>query len=64
MAKRLEIIIANCPQDHKCPSVGICPVGALSQQEFEAPAIDQDKCIRCGKCSNFCPRKALVLTEV
>ena len=23
--------------------------------------IDYDKCIRCGKCSNFCPKKALVL---
>ncbi|HBN39053.1 MAG TPA: 4Fe-4S ferredoxin, partial [Ruminococcaceae bacterium] len=20
-----------------------------------------DKCIKCGKCSNFCPKKALVL---
>ena len=52
---------ANCPQNHKCPAVKVCPVGALSQEEFEAPKIDYEKCIKCGKCSNFCPKKALVL---
>lgn len=35
--------------------------GALSQEGFDAPKIDYDKCIKCGKCSNFCPKKALVL---
>ena len=61
MEKKLKIIVDNCPQDHKCPAVNVCPVGALSQKDFEAPEIDDDKCIRCGKCSNFCPKKALVL---
>lgn len=61
MEKKLKIIIDNCPQNHKCPAVNVCPVGALSQKDFEAPQIDFDKCIRCGKCSNFCPKKALVL---
>ena len=61
MNKKLNIILENCPQNHKCPAVKICPVGALSQKEFEAPTIDYDKCISCGKCSNFCPKKALVL---
>ena len=36
-------------------------LGALTQEGFEAPKIDYEKCIKCGKCSNFCPRKALVL---
>ena len=58
---KLEIIKENCPQNHKCPAVSVCPVGALSQNGFEAPKIDYTKCIRCGKCSNFCPKKALVL---
>ena len=49
------------PQNHKCPAVNVCPVGALNQKDFEAPKIDYDKCIRCGKCSNFCPKNALVL---
>ncbi|MFG6335500.1 MAG: 4Fe-4S binding protein [Lachnospiraceae bacterium] len=33
----------------------------LSQKDFEAPQIDYDKCIGCGKCSKLCPKKALVL---
>ncbi|MCI8352243.1 MAG: 4Fe-4S binding protein [Clostridia bacterium] len=55
------MVIENCPQNHKCPAVNVCPVGALTQKDFEAPTIDHNKCIRCGKCSNFCPKKALVL---
>ncbi|MCI8944102.1 MAG: 4Fe-4S binding protein [Clostridia bacterium] len=63
MAKILNIKIDNCPQNHACPAVRICPVGALSQNGFNAPEIDHNKCIKCGKCSNFCPKKALVLEE-
>ena len=63
MEKKLKIIIDNCPQNHKCPAVKVCPVGALSQEGFNAPKIDYDKCIKCGKCSNFCPKKALVLDD-
>lgn len=64
MERRLKIILENCPKKHKCPAVKVCPVGALSQKDFEAPKIDYDKCIRCGKCSNFCPKKALVLENM
>lgn len=62
MEKKLTVILENCPQDHKCPAAAICPVGALSQKDFEAPMVDHDLCIRCGKCSSFCPMKALVLS--
>ena len=61
MEKMLQVIVANCPQDHKCPAVGVCPVGALSQEGFHAPTVDHDICIQCGECSTFCPMKALVL---
>ena len=64
MEKKLTIRQENCPQNHKCPAVGVCPVGALSQTEFSAPVIDHAKCIRCGKCSDYCPKKALVLNVV
>lgn len=49
-----------CPQNHKCPSIKVCPVGALTQEGFNAPTVDFQKCIKCGKCVKFCPMKALV----
>ncbi len=51
----------KCPQNHSCPSVKVCPVNALSQNGYNAPAVDMDKCIKCAKCVKFCPKKALVL---
>jgi Fe-S-cluster-containing hydrogenase component 2 len=51
----------KCPQNHPCPSVRVCPVGALSQNGYDAPVVDMDKCIKCGKCVRFCPMRALVL---
>jgi len=59
----LKIKKERCPQNHKCPAVKVCPVGALSQKEFEAPTIDKEKCIACGKCATFCPMNALVLEK-
>ncbi|MEG1820202.1 MAG: 4Fe-4S binding protein [Oscillospiraceae bacterium] len=26
-----------------------------------APVVDNEKCIKCSKCVNFCPKHALVL---
>ena len=45
MIKTLNLIKDNCPQNHPCPAVKVCPVGALSQNAFEAPTINHDKCI-------------------
>ncbi|MEG2014776.1 MAG: 4Fe-4S binding protein [Clostridia bacterium] len=59
--KELKVVVTRCPQNHKCPSLSVCPVGALTQEGYNAPTVDQSKCIRCGKCSKFCPMKALVL---
>ena len=64
MEKKLKVIVEKCPQNHPCPSVNICPVGALSQEGFQAPVVDHEKCIRCGKCAAFCPKMALVLEQV
>lgn len=63
MKNRLSIKTENCPKNHKCPAVNICPVGALSQTDFNAPVVDYEKCIACGKCSVFCPKRALVLEK-
>lgn len=60
-AQTLVVIKENCPQNHPCPSVRICPVGALKQNGFQAPTVDMEACIRCGKCTRFCPMNALRL---
>lgn len=59
--KSLAVIKSRCPQNHPCPSVQVCPVGALTQKGYGAPSVDKDKCIKCGKCVKFCPMRALVL---
>lgn len=58
---KLAIKTNKCPQNHPCPSVRVCPSDALSQKGFSAPAVELEKCIKCGKCVKFCPKGALVL---
>ena len=58
---RLKVRADRCPQNHPCPSVRVCPAGALTQKGFSAPAVDAEACVRCGKCVRFCPMQALVL---
>jgi ferredoxin len=57
----LQVIINRCPQNHPCPSLTVCPMGALSQKGFAAPVVDHNKCIACKKCAQFCPMGALVV---
>jgi Fe-S-cluster-containing hydrogenase component 2 len=59
--KTLAVKRNRCPQSHPCPAVRVCPVGALSQNGFDAPTVDLSKCIQCGKCVRACAMGALVL---
>lgn len=59
--KLLTVDKKRCPQNHPCPSIRVCPVGALKQSGFSAPVVDQEKCIHCGKCVKFCPMRAIAL---
>jgi len=43
-----------CPQNHRCPTLSVCPAGALKQQEYQAPTIDSETCIECGGCVASC----------
>ncbi len=57
----MKIIVDKklCPQNHSCPSVKVCPVGAIKQNKFNLPTIDENKCIKCKKCVMFCPKGAI-----
>ena len=59
--KKLIVKTTRCPQNHPCPSIKICPKGALSQKDHNAPVVDLEKCIKCGKCIIYCPKGVLVL---
>jgi ferredoxin len=43
-----------CPQNHACPILKVCPVGAISQNGYGLPVIDAEKCTECGKCTRYC----------
>ncbi len=49
----------RCPQNHRCPSIKVCPVGAISQEGFGLPVVNQEICVECGKCIKFCPMRAI-----
>jgi Fe-S-cluster-containing hydrogenase component 2 len=60
MTMSMTVFTARCPQNHPCPMVPVCPVGAIQQDGVKAPTIDADKCIDCGKCVKGCPMRAFV----
>lgn len=61
--KKLVVIKNRCPQNHPCPSIRICPEGALKQQGYNAPEVDNEICIKCAKCVKYCPMGALQMQE-
>lgn len=50
----IEVRTEYCPQNHRCPSLRVCPVGAIKQDGYNAPYIDQEKWINCGRCLMSC----------
>jgi len=61
--KMLNVIPSKCPQNHPCPSVRVCPEGALVQDGYGAPIVHASKCTKCGKCVRSCPMGALVIKD-
>jgi ferredoxin len=55
----LSINPLACPQNHPCPITRVCPVGAISQVGYGLPVIDEAICTECGKCTNYCPMRAV-----
>ena len=56
----ITVVASRCPQNHRCPSLRVCPVGALTQVGNALPTVDEALCIDCGKCVRSCPMGALV----
>ena len=55
----LTVSKSRCPQNHRCPIVAVCPVGAISQSGYGLPVIDEQRCIECGKCVRLCGMSAV-----
>ncbi len=60
---RITVNDAKCPQDHKCPAIGVCPVDAISQEGFKLPNVDPTTCIECMACVSYCPMGAFLHSE-
>lgn len=55
------LVTNNCRKCLAHPCTAVCPVKAVSIGRYAAE-IDNEKCIRCGKCQQICPYQAIVRT--
>jgi len=66
MKKKKKAVLNKNQCDHSpfCPAKKACYMGAITQEKkwffkAEIPEIDYDKCEGCGRCVDFCPRRAI-----
>ena len=58
-----RILITNgCQGCIEHPCIEICPKNAIHMENGRS-VIDQEKCIKCGKCINACPYNAIIRQE-
>ena len=51
----IAVYVQACSQNHPCPTVRSCPVGAIVQDDiYTAPRVDNELCTECGACIQAC----------
>lgn len=60
----IQVVESMCPQNHPCPVVNVCPLGAITQQGFRAPEVDNEVCTECGLCTRYCMAFRMVETPI
>jgi [FeFe] hydrogenase (group B1/B3) len=61
-AEKSYIVSDNCRGCLAHPCVSVCPVKAVSLVDGRS-VIDQEKCIKCGRCKEACPYAAIIKRE-
>ncbi|WP_459128991.1 4Fe-4S dicluster domain-containing protein [Guggenheimella bovis] len=56
------IVTDQCKKCTARPCTVVCPVGAVSMGQ-DRSHIDQEKCIKCGRCKETCPYSAIIKSE-
>ena len=56
---RALTVTNNCRKCMARPCTNVCPVNAVSIGKYGA-VIDQEKCVKCGRCQRTCPYHAIV----
>ncbi|MHC1597722.1 MAG: ferredoxin [Methermicoccaceae archaeon] len=58
----IKVNKSKCLQNQKCPMVGSCPQGAISQEGFSLPKVSVGMCVECLDCVKGCPVGAFYQT--
>lgn len=61
----MKIIVdeKKCPQNHHCPVIHECPTGAIYQEKFNVPIVDNNLCVKCKRCILSCPMGAFQIEK-
>lgn len=62
--KEVVVISGQCPANHPCPVISICPTEAIEQANWHSePSINKDKCTNCGLCTRYCGYGAFAIVK-
>lgn len=61
-AEKRVLVTEGCQGCLEHPCMEVCPKGAISMVNGKSH-IDEEKCIKCGKCADACPYNAIIRQE-